>query len=214
MARVVVGLSWQGRKLMETDKNAFLVGLFVILVIVAGLGFGLWLTTAGKGKTIHYRVYFTESVGGLKIGSAVKFQGVDVGTVEKMKIEANNPERALVDVKVLKSAPVKTGTIATLKLQGLTGDIYIDLSGGSPEEPSLADTSKDKVPEIHSKPSTIDTLMTRLPEITEKMDRLLEKANHIASQMDRVFSDRNVSFINGMVGKFSGNKDSDDKDEK
>src|SRR5262249_7966040 len=91
----------------------------------------------------------------------------------------------------------------TLKLQGLTGDVYIDLSGGAPDEPDIAVASKDEIPEIPSTPSTINTLMTRLPIITEKMDHLLDQANHIAGQVDKIFSDKNVKAVNGVVGNLA-----------
>jgi phospholipid/cholesterol/gamma-HCH transport system substrate-binding protein len=67
---------------METDKNYFLVGLFVIIMVLGGIGFTLWLTSAGKGGYDYYRIYFAESVSGLNTKSAVKFRGVDVGNVE------------------------------------------------------------------------------------------------------------------------------------
>jgi len=190
---------------METDKNYFLVGLFAIVIILAGFGFTLWLTWAGKGETIDYRIRFSESVGGLKTGSLVKFHGVDVGTVKKMAIDPADIKLTQVDISVLAATPVKTDTTASLKFLGISGDIYIELTGGSPDAPNLSAAAKNNEPsEIKATPSTFSTVMDRLPQITEKTDQLLEKLNHTADQVNKIFSDQNVQAVNGMVQKLSG----------
>jgi phospholipid/cholesterol/gamma-HCH transport system substrate-binding protein len=182
---------------METDKNYFLVGLFVILLALAGIGFTLWLTSAGKEGYAHYRIRFAESVSGLKKESLVKFRGVNVGNVEDMTIDPENSKLILVDIRVHKSTPVKTDTTATLKLYGITGDVYIELNGGSEDAPILASKAEaGERPEIKAEPSSINAILNGLP-------RLLEKANHIADQIDKIFSDQNVRSVNGVVRNLS-----------
>ena len=107
---------------MESTKNYFLVGLFVLLPLAAGIGFTLWLTEAGKGETMRYRIYFTDSVSGLKSGSMVKFHGVDVGTVKSMAIDPKDARRVRVEIEILKSAPVTESTLASMEVQGLSGN--------------------------------------------------------------------------------------------
>lgn len=197
---------------METDKNYFLVGLFAIIIILAGFGFTLWLTAAGQGPTAEYRIRFSESVGGLKTGSMVKFHGVDVGTVKRMTIDLEHPDLTQVDISVLASTPVKADTTASLKLLGVSGDVYVELTGGSPGMPNLAQTAKEGAPpEIRATESSLSAVMDRLPQITEKANTLLEKLNHTADQINKIFSDRNVKAINGVVqtlGKHYGDQES------
>jgi phospholipid/cholesterol/gamma-HCH transport system substrate-binding protein len=180
---------------METDKNYFLVGLFVITLILGGMGFSLWLTSAGKGDYNHYRIRFAESVSGLNKESAVKFRGVDIGSVEKISIDLKDSKLIQVDIRVLKSTPIKTDTTATLKLYGITGEIYIELSGGSHDAPELKG-KENELPEIHAKPSSIDVISNGLP-------RLLEKANHVADQLSKIFSNENVRSVNSVAKKLS-----------
>jgi len=187
---------------METDKNYFLVGIFVITVIVAALTFTVWLTSAGKGQMVDYRIRFSEPVGNLKIGSVVKFQGVDVGHVKKIAIDSNDIRLILADIRILKTTPVKTDTTAAMKLKGVSGDIYIDLNPGSTDAPGLTAVKKGELPEIHAEKSSINTIIDRMPELLEKTDHLLAKADHIASQLDKVFSDQNVRMVNGVIKKF------------
>jgi phospholipid/cholesterol/gamma-HCH transport system substrate-binding protein len=62
---------------------------------------------------VTYRIRFNESVSGMSLGDPVKFRGVDVGTVKAMAIDANDPRRVQVEVRLRKEAPVKTDTKAT-----------------------------------------------------------------------------------------------------
>jgi len=180
---------------METDKNYFLVGIFVIIVIVAGLVFTLWLTSTGKGPMKDYRINFNESVGSLKIGSAVKFRGVDVGDVKKIAIDPQDIQLIPVDIRILKTTPVKTDTTATMKLKGVSGEIYIDLNPGSIDAPNLIATKEGEIPEIQAEKSSINAII-------DQTDHLLEKADHIANQLDKIFSDQNVRMVNGVIKKF------------
>ncbi len=180
---------------METDKNYFLVGLFVITMILTGIGFTIWLTSAGKGDYNHYRIRFAESVSGLNNESAVKFRGVDIGNVEKISIDPKNSKLIQVNIRVLKSTPIKTDTTATLKLYGITGEVYIELSGGSHDTPELKAIGNE-LPEIQAKPSSIDAILNGLPI-------LLEKANHVANQLSKIFSDENVRSVNSIARKLA-----------
>lgn len=178
---------------MENDKNYFQVGLFVLVMILAGVSFSLWLTASSNGNYNKYVIHFAESVSGLKKESEVKFRGVDVGKVEKININLSDPKLIQVDIAVLDSTPVKTDTTATLKLHGITGEVYIELSGSSGNAHAL--TSKDhKTPEIKSKPSDISTIVNGVP-------RLLDKANHVAEQLGKIFSDDNVQAISSVAKK-------------
>jgi len=180
---------------METDKNYFVVGLFVITMILALIGFTLWLTATGKGDYNHYRIRFSESVSGLNKESAVKFRGVDIGNVEKISIDSKDPKLIQVTIRVINTTPIKTDTTATLKLYGITGEVYIELSGGSHEAPDL--TAKNgELPEIQAKSSSIDAILNGLP-------RLLEKANHVADQLGKIFSNENVRSVNSIARKLS-----------
>jgi phospholipid/cholesterol/gamma-HCH transport system substrate-binding protein len=193
---------------METDRNYFLVGLFVIAVTVGAVFFGLWLTTTTPGETMRYRIAFRESVEGLKVGQVVRFLGVDVGNIKSIKIDPDDSQQVQIDADILKSAPIKTGTVATMQLQNLTGDMYIELTGGDPKEPKLADVSNDVVPEIRSQPSTLSVLEGRLPQ-------LLDHTKHAADQVDKMFSDQNVHSMQKVVkdlSKYFGSDDDKDKD--
>src|SRR5215831_15947687 len=93
---------------METDRRWFLEGLFIVGFLVAAAFFFVWLANTGKRDDVVYRIRFSESVSGLALGDAVKFHGVDVGTVKSMRLDPADARLVEVDVRLRKEAPVKT----------------------------------------------------------------------------------------------------------
>src|SRR5713226_4270960 len=141
---------------METDKHYFIEGLFIIGLSVGAAFFAVWLAGSGHRDDVLYRIHFTDSVSGLALGDPVKYRGVDVGAVKAMTIDPADPRLVQVDVKLRKNAPIKSDTRASLTLKGITGVVFIELTGGSPDAPSLlAVTHKDQIPEIPAEKSSL-----------------------------------------------------------
>jgi len=172
---------------METDKRYFIEGLFIIGLLVGMALFFVWLANSGKRDDVLYRIHFAESVSGLSLGDSVKFHGVDVGTVRKMELDRDDPRRVEVDIKLRKEAPVKTDTRASLVLKGITGVVYVELNGGSPDAQMLVDaTPANAVPEIRSEKSRLTTLLDQLPKVVEKFSALEDKANKVVTDVGGV----------------------------
>ena len=169
---------------METDRRYFLEGLFIIGFAVAAAFFFVWLAGTGHRDDVLYRIHFAESVSGLSKGDAVKFSGVDIGTVEAMAIDPGDARRVQVDVKLRKDAPVKTDTKATLKLKGITGVVYIVLEGGDANAKTLlATTSEGEIPEIPSEKSSLTTVIDELPKVVERFTALENQTKKILSDV-------------------------------
>jgi phospholipid/cholesterol/gamma-HCH transport system substrate-binding protein len=168
---------------METDKHYFIVGLFILGIAAAAALFAIWLTTSGERDDVLYRINFSESVSGLSLGDSVKYLGVDVGTVKAMGIDPADPRRVRVDVQLRKDTPVKTDTKAVLTMKGLTGVVFIELSGGKADAKDLlAATPADQVPEIASEKSPLKQVLDDLPKVVAKFST-------IESQFSKVLGD-------------------------
>jgi len=165
---------------MESDKHYFIEGLFVIALSIAAAFFFVWLSRSGSKDDVLYRMHFAESVNGLSLGDPVKFLGVDVGTVKTMNIDPADPHQVQVDVRLRKDAPVKTDTLATLKMKGITGVNVIELSGGSADARTLvAVTPAGQVPEIPVQKSSITTMLEQLPKVIEKFSRIEDQTKKV-----------------------------------
>jgi phospholipid/cholesterol/gamma-HCH transport system substrate-binding protein len=178
---------------MENERHYFTVGLFVLGGFIAILAFALWLTQQGKGEYETYQIRFAESVSGLSTGSVVKFRGVSVGLVDSITIDPEDSRLIRVDISLLKSTPLKADTKANLKMQGITGVVFIELTGGNPALANL-DKPKDstEVLEIPSAPSSINTILDNIPVMLAKLSITLD-------QINKVMSDKNVASIQSLL---------------
>lgn len=181
---------------METERHYFRVGLYVLGLSLALAAFAIWLTSDGLNNSRAYRIYFAESVSGLSEGSLVKYRGVTVGKVMKIAIDRKDPRLIRVDVDIDDETPVKVGTVAGLKLQGITGAIFVELSGGTPNAPDLAQAQDVRVPVIPSQESSIATLMNLLPQITNSLSKFTD-------QLSKIASDENIERFNETLGNLS-----------
>ena len=189
---------------METDRHYFLEGLFIIGLSVAAALFFVWLASPGHRDDVIYRIHFTESISGLALGDPVKFRGVDVGTVKAMTIDPEDPRRVQVDVRLRKETPVKTDTKASLQLKGITGVVFIDLNGGTPNAQSLvAATAEGAIPEIASEKSRLASAIDQLPKVIEKFSAIEDQTKKVVTDVGEVTG----KLKNNPLLKLSGSKD-------
>jgi len=172
---------------METDRRYFLEGLFIIGLSLAAALFVVWVANAGRRDDVIYRIHFAESVSGLALGDPVKYRGVDVGMVKAMVIDPDDPRQVQVDVRLRKAAPVKTDTKASLKLKGITGVVYIELNGGSPNAQTLvAATPEGTIPEIPSEKSGLALVIDQLPRVVEKFSAIEDQTKKVVTDLGEV----------------------------
>jgi len=169
---------------METDKRYFMEGLFIIAFAVAAALFAIWLGSPGQCDDVLYRIHFPESVSGLAVGDPVKFRGVDAGTVKSIMIDPNDPRLVQVDVRLRKDTPVKTDTRASLAIKGITGVVYVELSGGDKAaKPLLAETRPGKIPEIPFQKSGFKAMLDDLPKAVEKFIAIENQAKKVVTDV-------------------------------
>jgi len=176
------------------NKVNFIVGLFVAVALVVFVGATLWLTgKQGSEPTVGYSMFFEKDVGGLMLGGPVFYLGVEVGTVTAMNIIPGNPMRVRIDAEVLKSAPIDTGTYASLAFQGITGVAVIKLYA----EPGVHDplqVGKDsKYPVIVVRDTGFSALLAMAPDIVERL-------NSVLLRIDDVLGEENQAFVSSILG--------------
>jgi len=174
---------------MESKINYTLVGLFVVGLAAGLFGFIFWLGKyADNYEYDYYQVYMTESVAGLSPDASVKYQGVEVGIVEKIGLKPENPELVRLLLKIKRGTPIKVDTTATLKSFGLTGLAYLELEGGKQDAPLLKPTEDDEIPTIPARPSPFTRAYDSMTFLAEKSILALDKFN-------RLLSDKNIHAV-------------------
>ena len=186
---------------MSAKSSKFLIGLFVISGTLICAAIIIWVGAARiltKGSL--YSVYFDESVQGLQVDSAIKYRGVAIGKVQKIKVA---PDNRLIEVvmKIDIESDLQKLTIATLKTTGITGIVFIELdqlkSGDLANSPKI--TFKSSYPVIPSRRSQIsrfmadtDVIMQNVKDIDLKgISNQLKNTtkaieNFVEGKMDRV----------------------------
>ena len=171
---------------MDRDANYVAVGGFVLLVIAMAVSFVFWYTDQQDKRTYErYEIYFPGSVSGLTAGSPVRYLGVDVGKVVRIRLDPQQRKTVQVIADIDSTAPIDDRTRASLSLQGVTGLLFVDLE----QDPKAASTGAleqgQHYPMIRSRRSDFDVLLSNLPALTT---HLVELADHF----NDVFSDENV----------------------
>jgi phospholipid/cholesterol/gamma-HCH transport system substrate-binding protein len=91
------------------------------------------------------RITFEGSASGLRKGSNVNFDGIQVGQIISLKLD--NPRKVVALVMVDNGAPIRKDTIVGLEFQGLTGIAAISLTGGAAAAPPVP-LDEDGIPAL------------------------------------------------------------------
>ncbi len=159
---------------MPRKASNFKIGLFVTagtLICLAGI---VWLgATKYFQKATTYVTYFSESVQGLQPDSSVKYLGVDVGRVDKIRVA---PDYRLIEVVMkIDFQGDLSGVVAQLKMAGITGIVFIELDKKDPDEPDLSPKLDftPPYPVISSRPSQL----TQIFAVIDEMVRVLRQVD-------------------------------------
>jgi len=168
---------------MNNKVNYTVVGLIVLLGIISMLGFTYWMLKPAKSaQTQTYLIYFNESVLGLNLDAPVKYKGIKVGKVTRLRIDPHNSEQVEVTVEILKSTPIKADTVAKLTAQGITGLSYINLTEGSNNAPPLKVQEGQEYPVIKSAPSFFANVEQSLDSVSELLLLTLGRTNELLNE--------------------------------
>ena len=184
---------------METRAPYAMIGLFVLAIIGGVFGFVYWLhNTGGLGERTVYRVRFENTVSGLLTGAAVLFNGIRIGEVTGLQLDAENPRQVTATITVVAGTPVRADTQVGLDFQGLTGVPVITLQGGAAGAAHL--TSPNREPPTLTADAAASQSMT-------------EAAREALRRIDATLADNSDSFkstianLNTFTGALARNAD-------
>jgi ABC-type transporter Mla subunit MlaD len=182
------------------EADYYKIGLFVIIGLVLIIS-GIIFLGSGRlfEKKIHIETYFNESVQGLAVGSAVKYQGVEIGSIEKMTFIASEYHNSFdadlhngsyiyvemavspnflnskqqKDIKNSLADAVQQGLRVKISLQGLTGNNYLELN--------FIDPQKNPPPKIYWTPKKY-----YIPSTKSTLSRFSNNAQYILDELKKI----------------------------
>lgn len=168
---------------MEREANYMAVGAFVILVIAMAGMFVYWYSEGREQRDyVRYEMYFHGSVTGLSEGGSVRYLGVEVGKVRRIRLDARSADRVMVVADIDSAAPISEATTAELSMMSFaTGLLYVDLRQNKGNRELLPPVPSLQYPVINSVRSTLDSFMDSLPDLAASASVLLARAQEIFS---------------------------------
>jgi phospholipid/cholesterol/gamma-HCH transport system substrate-binding protein len=154
--------------------------LITVLVIISGMQ---------RYPTAYYYISFNESVTGLDEGGEVRYNGVPVGQVDNIEMGMGGTVLVTLKIRKDKLHGVREDMVATLALRGITGIVYIELSGAS----------KGKVLPEGSK---IPSRLSFISNITESFPAILNSLNQILNKMNLALGDKDTQFKENLDNLF------------
>jgi len=152
-----------------------LVAFLVIGTVLVAVFF--LLVAGGKlfqRRDIYYIDFRNTSVNGLQVGSQVQYNGISVGTVEKVEFAPDSVQHVVVTVSVKQDVAIKQNVKARLQPVGITGTRQIELFGATDQAPSLPAKSH-----IAAEQSELDQLTQPALGIVTKLQKVLADLNSI-----------------------------------
>ncbi len=167
---------------MEPRVNYFIVGLFVIGLTAATIVTTFWLSASDHKSYKKYLVYMKESVSGLSVQASVKFNGVEVGSVTDIRLNAKDPQQVELLLSIEKGTPINQSTKAMLMSQGITGIMFIGLKAGAAAAPPLVVQPGQNYPIIAWQPSVLVQVDAAIREITQDIRNISDDFEELMNE--------------------------------
>jgi phospholipid/cholesterol/gamma-HCH transport system substrate-binding protein len=182
---------------MTPNRERVWVGLFVVIsvAVLSGTAVAVW---GGVGRSgVSHHAYF-KFAGGVQPGTAVRYGGLRVGTVQRVRIDPGDSTRIEVDLVVDPGTPLKADSVAKLSSLSPLSDYYIEISTGT-ERAALAPpggvlNSAESVG-IAQMGDTIQTLVPQIQNALDKMALNLDSLQTTLGRANDLLNDSNRSNI-------------------
>jgi phospholipid/cholesterol/gamma-HCH transport system substrate-binding protein len=170
---------------METKANYAIVGFFTVAVIAAAFLFVFWMSEYGRaGPVSDLVVRIPGSANGLSVGSPVRFNGIQIGSVKALTIDATDPKYSVAFTQVRSDSPIYESTKAILEIQGLTGSAYIELSGGKAGGVNILRRGEQT-----GRPATILADQSSVTNLLATADKILQRADSAIGDIQKFTSE-------------------------
>ena len=168
---------------METNANYVAVGAFVLTCMLGLVITLLWLSGLQYSQEFsYYQTYFTGPVTGLGKGTTIRYNGIDVGRVQDVRFDPNDPQVVIATLQVQPKLGIRVDSVTSIESEGLTGGSYVEITGGKKDAALLTAKEGERYPVIKSAPSALQKLAKGVPQLLEKLNTAADKINAILSE--------------------------------
>jgi phospholipid/cholesterol/gamma-HCH transport system substrate-binding protein len=156
--------------------SAFLfIGIALVVSTILWIGGSLVLE-----KRTHYIVRITDDASGLETSAQVKYRGLRVGRVDRIRLAPDDPQVIEVTLALNPEVPLYEGVKAQLDMSGLTGLKTVNLVGGDPRSPPLPEWSQ-----IPPDPSFLGQIVDQATLVAARINEIADNLNRWTSLENR-----------------------------
>jgi phospholipid/cholesterol/gamma-HCH transport system substrate-binding protein len=161
------------------------VGAVVMLALVLLIGSIIVIGQQSRlfSPKNEYTIEFV-TVGGLKSGSPVELNGVEVGQVVRVELPRSIDRKAIivrVSIDRVYADRVRGDSLARIRSLGLIGDKYVEIRGGSGDSQPI-----DPGGRINTAPATdVDKLISSGEDLVDRVQSIAAKLDSILERVDR-----------------------------
>jgi len=178
---------------MENRSHALLAGIFTVLLTIGIVAAAMWLNRDTQER-VPYVLATNGTVAGLNPQAAVRYRGMEVGKVEAIEFDRENPGQILVRIGVLPTTPITTATFAELGMQGLTGLAYVQLD----TDPKVRDARL--LPSSAQSPARLKIRPSLFDRFSISGEDLLVRAATAMDQVNKLLGDDNQKLLVQSLG--------------
>jgi phospholipid/cholesterol/gamma-HCH transport system substrate-binding protein len=186
---------------MSAVREHTLVGLFVLIAV--GLLVGTMLVISGSvgASAVSHRAYF-KYAGGVQSGAPVRYGGLTVGKVTRVRVDPGNSTRIEIDLAVDRDAPLKTDSVAKISTLGPLSDNYIEVTTGTEHAPPAPPGSELPSAEAFGLPQLGDAAQAMIPDVRSALQKLNQNLDGLQVTIARatdLLNDRNRASISSSL---------------
>ncbi len=173
--------------MMDEKDNYVRIGAWVAAFGIAALAVLLLIITAQFADEFDYfRISFKGPVTGLGVGTYVRYNGIDVGSVSQMAQDTVDPQRVLFTVKVRQGLNIRQDSVATIDTASLLGGArFVEIAGGTRSAPIITVVRLPPYPFIRSKDGGFAQIEQTMPQISKKIDTLMMRYRDVTGAGNR-----------------------------
>ena len=168
----------------------FIIWFFILCLVVTGVR----IHRHNKAKELVTYQLFMPDIDGIIAGSPVKFMGVQVGYVDKIKIISNDVYLKI--VITAKDVTLPKGSIATVEFNGMGGSKSLEVY--PPTKESLA---SKKIIAVES-PKRLHDSLSLLNEMFDKIDSIMNRVSFFGNEADINEMSKGVEDIQSNMNMF------------
>lgn len=168
----------------------FIIWFFILCLVVTGVR----IHRHNKAKELVTYQLFMPDIDGIIAGSPVKFMGVQVGYVDKIKIISNDVYLKI--VITAKDVTLPKGSIATVEFNGMGGSKSLEVY--PPTKESIA---SKKIIAVES-PKRLHDSLSLLNEMFDKIDSIMGRMSFFANEADINDMSKGVEDIQSNMNMF------------